>query len=91
MALRRGVALVVGLLVVAVLISAAGMTFIWAFASREPAVARNSTLVLQLDTDLRESSADDFIACSRDRPPPVSATCSRRCARPRSIPASARS
>ena len=60
MALRRGVALVVGLLVVAVLISAAGMTFIWAFASREPAVARNSTLVLQLDTDLRESSADDF-------------------------------
>ncbi len=59
-ALRRGVALVVGLLVVAVLISAAGMTFIWAFASREPAVARNSTLVLQLDTDLRESSADDF-------------------------------
>ena len=60
-ALRRGVGLVVGLLVVAVLISAAGMTFIWAFASREPAVARNSTLVLQLDTDLRESSADDFI------------------------------
>jgi protease-4 len=51
---------VVGLLVVAVLISAAGMTFLWAFASREPAVARNSTLVLQLDTDLRESSADDF-------------------------------
>ena len=59
--MRRGVGLVVGLLVVAVLMSAAGMAFIWALAAREPAVARNSTLVLQLDTDLRESSPDDYM------------------------------
>ena len=59
--MRRGVGLVVGLLVVAVLMSAAGMAFIWALAAREPAVARNSTLVLQLDTDLRESSPGDYV------------------------------
>ena len=38
-AIRRGVGLVVGLLVVAVLISATGMALIWAVAAREPAVA----------------------------------------------------
>src|SRR4051812_24807695 len=58
-ALRRGIGVVIGLLVIAVLISAAGMTFMWALVSREPAITRNSTLLLQLDTDLRESSADD--------------------------------
>jgi protease-4 len=60
-AVRRGVGLVIGLLVVAVLVSGAGMAFIWALASREPAVTRNSTLVLQLDTELPESSPDDFM------------------------------
>ena len=72
MALRRGVGLVLGLLVVAVLISAAGMALLWAVASREPAVARNSTLVLQLDTDLRESSPDDFMRQLFAGPAPAS-------------------
>jgi protease-4 len=58
-ALRRGIWLVVGLLIGAVMVSAAGMAVVWSVASREPAVTRNSTLVLQLDTDLREASGDD--------------------------------
>ena len=59
MALRRGVGLVIGLLVFATLTSVAGMAAIWLLLSREPSVARNSTLVLRLDTDLRESPGDD--------------------------------
>ena len=70
--MRRGVGLVVGLLVVAVLMSAAGMAFILALAAREPAVARNSTLVLQLDTDLRESSPDDYMRQLFSGPGPAS-------------------
>ena len=72
MALRRAVGLVLGLLLIAVLISAAGMTLIWSVAGREPAVARNSTLVLQLDTDLLESSPDDLMRQLFAGPAPAS-------------------
>lgn len=59
MALRRGVGLIVGLLVLATVVSVAGMAAVWMLVSREPAVARNSTLVLRLDSDLHEAAPDD--------------------------------
>jgi protease IV len=71
-ALRRGVGLVLGLLVIAVLISAGGMALLWSVASREPTVARDSTLVLQLDTDLHESSPDDVMRQLFAGPAPAS-------------------
>ena len=72
MALRRGVGLVLGLLLIAVLVSAAGMALLWSVAAREPAVARNSTLVLQLDTDLHEASPDDVMRQLFAGPAPAS-------------------
>jgi protease-4 len=70
--MRRGVAVVLVLLVVAILISAGGMALLWAVASREPTVTRNSTLVLQLDTDLRDSSPDDYMRQLFAGPAPAS-------------------
>jgi protease IV len=58
-AVRRGIGLVVGLLVVATLTSAVGMVAIWYVVSREPGVGRNSTLVLRLQGDLVEAAPDD--------------------------------
>jgi protease-4 len=49
----------VALLVAAVLVSVTGVALMWMVASRQPSVARNSTLVLELDTDLREASPED--------------------------------
>ena len=59
MAVRRGFVLVLALLTVAVLISASGVAVMWLMMSRQPSVSRNSTLVLDLDTDLREASPED--------------------------------
>ena len=59
MALRRGFGVVLALLTVAILVSFAGVTLMWLVASRQPSVARNSTLVLDLKTDLREASPED--------------------------------
>lgn len=61
MALRRGVGLVLGLLVFAIAVSAAGVLAIWVVVGREPSVASNSTLVLRLDTDLREAVPGDVV------------------------------
>jgi protease IV len=58
-AVRRGIGLVVGLLVVATLTSVLGMVAIWYVVSREPGVGRNSTLVLRLQGDLVEAAPDD--------------------------------
>jgi protease-4 len=58
-ALRRGLGLVIGLLVVACVVSAAGLGAVWFVASRQPSVARESTLMLRLDTDLHEGAPDD--------------------------------
>jgi protease IV len=71
-ALRRGVGVVLVLLVVAVLISVGGMALLWAAASREPSVTRDSTLVLQLDTDLGDSSPDDYMRQLFGGPAPAS-------------------
>ena len=61
MALRRGVGCVVSLLVLACLVSAAGLAAVWYVVTRQPSVAQNSTLVLRLDTDLHEASSDDVV------------------------------
>ena len=61
MALRRGVGCVVSLLVLACMVSAAGIAAVWYVVAREPSVAQNSTLVLRLDTDLHEASSDDVV------------------------------
>src|SRR4029079_7194182 len=60
-ALRRGVGCVVSLLVLACVVSAAGIAAVWYVVAREPSVAQNSTLVLRLATDLRESPSDDVV------------------------------
>ncbi len=54
MAARRGVWLVIVLLVFAVSISAIGMLVLVAAVGREPQVAQNSTLVLRIGGDLNE-------------------------------------
>ena len=58
------------LLSVAILISITGVTLMWLVASRQPSVARNSTLLLDLDTDLREASPEDVVRqfLAGDRP-----------------------
>ena len=61
MALRRGFGLVLALLSAAILISLAGVTLLWIVTSRQPSVAEHSTLVLDLDTDLREASPEDVV------------------------------
>jgi protease-4 len=58
-AVRRGIGIVVALLVVACVISLTGVLVIWSLVSRQPSVAKNSTLLLRLDTDLHEFSPDD--------------------------------
>jgi protease IV len=64
-AVRRGIGLVIGLLVVAVLTSVVGMAAIWFVLSREPGVGRNSTLVLRLQGDLVEAAPDDVLRVLR--------------------------
>ena len=59
MALRRGFGLVIGLIVIAFAVSAAGLGALWLFTSRQPSVSRDSTLMLRLDTDLNETAPDD--------------------------------
>ena len=55
MALRRGVWLVLALIIVAVAISAAGLVFMALLVGREPSVQSQSTLVLRIGGDLQET------------------------------------
>lgn len=59
MALRRGFGLVIGLIVIAFAVSAAGLGALWLVTKRQPSVSRDSTLMLRLDTDLNEGGPDD--------------------------------
>ncbi len=61
MGVRRGIGLVVGLLLAACLVSLAGIVALWFVVGRGPSVAANSTLVLNLDTDLSENPPDDVV------------------------------
>lgn len=58
---KRGVRLVFGLIFLAVLVSAAGVTLMFLAVGREPRVTSNSTLVLRLDGDLHEVPTDGVV------------------------------
>jgi protease-4 len=58
---RRGIGLVVALLLAACLVSVAGIVALWFLVGRGPSVAANSTLVLKLNTDLSENPPEDVV------------------------------
>ena len=55
---NRGVRIVFGLILLAVLVSVGGLLMIYAAIGRQPTIAGNSTLILRLDDDLHEVSTD---------------------------------
>lgn len=67
---KRGVRVVLVLIVLAVLVSAAGMTLMFVALGREPAVARDSTLVLKLEGDLHEVPTDGVVTQILEGPGP---------------------
>jgi protease-4 len=67
---RRGVAAVLSLIVFATVVSIAGLAVVYLMVGREPAVARNSTLVLRVSGDLSESP-DDWLGLVRARRTPT--------------------
>lgn len=67
---RRGCALVIGLIVLACLVSAAGLTAIYFMVGRGPTVSPRSTLVMSLSGALRDGGpADPFSALLPGRVP----------------------
>ncbi len=73
MALRRGVAFVLILIVAAVLVSAAAVMLAFAVVGREPDVAANSTLVLRVGGDLAEAEPGGVLNQFVESPPTVRA------------------
>ena len=73
MAVRRGVWLVVLLIVFAVSISAIGMLLLASAVGREPDVAANSTLVLRIGGDLNEMEPGGVLGQFIEAPPTVRA------------------
>ena len=71
MAVRRGVWLVVALLVLAVMISAAGLAFTSLMIGREPQIAGNSTLLLKVSGDLQEIEPGGVFGPFLEPPPTV--------------------
>ncbi len=59
MAVRRGVGLVIVLVLVAGIVSVGGLLTIWWAVGREPSVPSRATLVLRIDGDPVEGGADD--------------------------------
>jgi protease-4 len=70
-AVRRGVWLVVVLLVLAVTVSAAGLLLIYGALGREPQIASHSTLVLRVDGDLAEMEPGGVLGPFIESPPTV--------------------
>jgi len=70
-ALRRGVWLVIILLLLAVLVSAAGLLLIYGAVGREPQVASHSTLVLRLNGDMPETEPGGVFGSFIESPPTV--------------------
>ena len=70
-AAKRGVWLVIVLVVVAVLISAAGLIVTLLLVGREPHVAGNSTLVLRVTGDLEEIEPGGLVGSLLQAPPTV--------------------
>ena len=71
MAVRRGVWLVLALIFVAVMVSAAGLIFTALLVGREPQVAGNSVLLLEVSGDLQEQEPGGVIGQIFDAPPTV--------------------
>ena len=71
MAVRRGVWLVVGLIGIAVMISAAGLAFTALMIGRAPQIAGNSTLVLKVSGDLQEIEPGGMFGSFLEPPPTV--------------------
>ncbi|MEK6631249.1 MAG: signal peptide peptidase SppA [Acidobacteriota bacterium] len=69
MAIRRGVGLVITLVMLAILVSLIGMVVMLFIVGREPAVASNSVLMLRVAGDLNETAAgnvlDTFMSARR--------------------------
>jgi protease IV len=70
-AVRRGVVLVIVLVLAAVIVSAGGLIVVAALVGREPQVAGNSTLVLRVSGDLRETEPGGVIEQLLEAPPTV--------------------
>ena len=73
MAVRRGVWVVIVLIVLAVSISAIGMLLLLSAVGREPQVSSNSTLVLRVGGDLNEMDAGGVLGPFIEGPPTVRA------------------
>ena len=71
MAVRRGVGIVLVLIVVAVVISAAGLVLMATLVGRQPQVAGNSTLVLKIGGNLEEMEPGGVIGQFFEAPPTV--------------------
>ncbi len=71
MAVRRGVWIVLVLIILAVAISAIGLVAMALFVGREPQVAGNSTLVLRIGGDLQEMEPGGVIGQFFEAPPTV--------------------
>lgn len=70
-AVRRGVVIVVGLILAAVVVSAAGLLAVALLAGRQPAVSARSTLVLRVNGDLQEMEPGGVIGQLFEGPPTV--------------------
>jgi protease-4 len=71
MAVRRGVWIVLILIGLAVMVSAAGVVLMYTAVGREPQVAGNSTLVLRVDGDLPEMESASVFGQLFESPPTV--------------------
>ena len=71
MAVRRGVVLVLFLILAAVAVSVTGLVFTALLVGREPRIARSSTLVLRVSGDLQEMESDGVIGQFFDGQPTV--------------------
>ena len=71
MAVRRGVWLVIVLILAAVMVSAAGLFFAFLVVGRAPQVSGNSTLVLKIGGDLEEIEPGGVIGQFFEAPPTV--------------------
>jgi len=71
MAVKRGIWIVVVLIVFAVGISAAGMLLLISLAGREPEIASNSTLVLRVPGDMPEMEPGGVLGPFIEAPPTV--------------------
>ena len=71
MAVRRGVWIVLTLIFIAVMISAAGLVFMALLVGREPQVATNSVLTLKIAGDLQELEPGSVLGQFMEPPPTV--------------------